>query len=66
MAYNYLSQYFDGSFMTGTPLPMDCNILGVPFTAIIDLETGKVMLRDINGQMSTDAILTYVGFANND
>lgn len=64
VAYNYLSQYFEGSFMTGTAMPADCNILGVPFTAIIDLETGKVVLRDVNGQMATEAILTYVEFAN--
>lgn len=65
-AYNYLSQYLQGSYFTGQLPPPDVSFPGFPFTAIIDLETGEAALVDGTMPMSTGAIVTYVESLNND
>jgi hypothetical protein len=37
-----------------------------PYTAIIDLENGEVVLKDGTGSMSTGAIVGYVEMLNED
>jgi hypothetical protein len=63
-AYNYLSGYLDGSYFTGHLPPADAPVPQYPYTAIIDLETGEVALKDGQMSMSTSAILAYVDILN--
>ncbi|MFO8071263.1 MAG: hypothetical protein R6V85_05240 [Polyangia bacterium] len=55
--YNYLSNHMDGLYFSGQDPPI--YYPGVPYTAIIDMETGELALKDGTAQMSTSAILTY-------
>ena len=57
VAHGYLADYMDGSFFTGTQPPI--SILGVPFTAIIDMENGELVLKDESMMMPTATILAY-------
>ena len=65
-AADYLFDYLDGSYFTGMLPPADAPVPAFPFTAIIDLETGEVALKDGSIFMTTGAILAYVEMLNND
>jgi hypothetical protein len=63
IADNYLSNFIDGSYFSGVK-PATVNNLGVPFIGIVDLETGRVMLRDESLLMPITTVTAYVNWAN--
>jgi hypothetical protein len=64
VADNYLSNYFDGRFFSGT-MP-SIPIAGVPFSAIIDMQNGKLMLADGDLQITPQTFLLYAQMLNED
>ncbi len=66
MADNYLSKYFDGMFFSGSMPTPTIPIEGVPFVAIIDMQTGELVLRDLTAQINAQAILVYAEMLNED
>ena len=59
-----LGQYFDGSFFTGEVQSFD--ILGHPFSAVIDMDDGTVLVSDKTGAVEGWQILDAVEQANGD
>jgi hypothetical protein len=59
-----LGQYFDGSFFSGEVLPIE--ILVHPFSAVIDMEDGTLLVSDIGGELEGWQIIDAVEQANSD
>jgi hypothetical protein len=61
VAYNSISDHFDGHFFTGMHPPV--SIWATPFTAVIDLDDMVVVNKDMISQdymMSVDDVLAAV------
>jgi hypothetical protein len=64
VAHAQLSKYFDGLYFTGTMPPI--SIAGVPFAAIIDMQTGELALADVTAQINAQTFLVYAEMLNED
>lgn len=59
-----LGQYFDGSFFTGEALAIQ--ILAHPFSAVIDMQDGTLLVSDMTGELEGWQIMDAVEQANSD
>ena len=59
-----LSQYFHGSFFTGEVQPIE--IPAHPFTAVIDMEDGTLLVSEMTGNLEGWQIIDAVEQANGD
>ena len=66
-AYSTVSPLIDANYVTGRMPYFGISSIGVPLTAVVDMETGLILASEVDGPvLTTTQIVSLVEQANND